>query len=181
MSPRAARSPGTMPTSTPVRTAAASAYAKTRQSKWKSKIIGNEVCRGIELNARLQVEHPVTELCTGIDLVRGQLEVAAGAPLAVTGRAPRHGPAIEIRLNADAGPGWDTQVAAIELERLRMALQDNILTDEVKANGYGGIDGARFERAIDQLGLAYSFKARPKSGEVFDPSFLPSAAERTLN
>jgi NitT/TauT family transport system substrate-binding protein len=75
----------------------------------------------------------------------------------------------------------DAAPRAVELERLGMALQDNILTDEVKANGYGSIDGARFERAIDQLGLAYSFKAKPKSGEVFDPSFLPSAAERTLN
>ncbi len=75
----------------------------------------------------------------------------------------------------------DAAPRAVELERLRMALQDNILTDEVKTNGYGGIDGARFERAIDQLGLAYAFKAKPKSGEVFDPSFLPSAAERTLN
>jgi NitT/TauT family transport system substrate-binding protein len=69
----------------------------------------------------------------------------------------------------------------LELERLRMALQDNILTAEVKANGYGGVDDARLERAIDQLGLAYPFKARPKSGDVFDPSFLPSVAERTLN
>jgi NitT/TauT family transport system substrate-binding protein len=75
----------------------------------------------------------------------------------------------------------DVAVRAVELERLRMALQDNILTDEVKANGYGGIDGARFERAIDQLGIAYPFKVKPKSGEVFDPSFLPSAPERTLN
>jgi NitT/TauT family transport system substrate-binding protein len=75
----------------------------------------------------------------------------------------------------------DAAPRAVELERLRMVLQDNILTDEVKTNGYGGIDGARFDRAIDQLGLAYSFKAKPKSGEVFDPSFLPSAAERTLN
>ena len=58
----------------------------------------------IEVNCRLQVEHPVTELVTGIDIVREQLRIAAGEPLSLTGRAPRRGHAIEIRLER-RGPG----------------------------------------------------------------------------
>jgi NitT/TauT family transport system substrate-binding protein len=67
----------------------------------------------------------------------------------------------------------------VELERLTMAINENIVTPEVKANGYGGIDDARFARAAEQIALTYKFTgATPKSEDVFDPSFLPSLAER---
>jgi acetyl-CoA carboxylase biotin carboxylase subunit len=55
----------------------------------------------IEVNCRLQVEHPVSELVTGIDIVREQIRLASGEPLSLTGRAPRRGHAIEIRINAE--------------------------------------------------------------------------------
>jgi len=55
----------------------------------------------IEVNCRLQVEHPVSEVITGIDIVREQIRLAAGVPLATTGRAPRRGHALEIRINAE--------------------------------------------------------------------------------
>ena len=61
-----------------------------------------------------------------------------------------------------------------------MAIRDNIVTPEVKADGYGAVDMARLEEALGQLALTHTFKIKLTPMDVFDSSFLPPADERKV-
>ena len=69
----------------------------------------------------------------------------------------------------------------LELERLQAILRDNILTSEVKRNGIGAIDPARFERSIDQVAEDFKFQKRPQAADIFDDQFLPPLNGRLSN
>ena len=88
----------------------------------------------IEVNCRLQVEHPVSELVTGIDIVREQVRIAAGEPLEVTGRAPRRGHAIEIRINAE-DPARGFAPAPGTVTRFRPPLGAGVRVDTAVRSG----------------------------------------------
>ncbi|HEV8280773.1 MAG TPA: biotin carboxylase N-terminal domain-containing protein [Candidatus Limnocylindrales bacterium] len=103
----------------------------------------------LEMNTRLQVEHPVTELVTGRDLVEDQIRIAAGEPLGFTQRdVELDGHAIEVRIYAeDAEQGFLPAIGRIE--RLRWPSGDGIRVD-------AGVDegdevGGRFDPMLAKI------------------------------
>ncbi|MBL9124239.1 MAG: ATP-grasp domain-containing protein [Planctomycetaceae bacterium] len=89
----------------------------------------------LEVNTRLQVEHPVTECITGLDLVRLQIEVAQGASLADTAaNLQRRGHAIEVRLYAE-DPRREFMPATGRLERFQMPTLPGLRVDAGVVSG----------------------------------------------
>ena len=70
----------------------------------------------------------------------------------------------------------------VELERVRMAIRDNIVTPEVESRRLRRRRCVTAsEESIDQIALVHTFKAKPKPEDIFDGSFLPPAAERKVH
>ncbi|MEH2472671.1 NitT/TauT family transport system substrate-binding protein [Nitrobacteraceae bacterium AZCC 2161] len=112
---------------------------------------------------------------------------AADKPEAVKGfvRAVAAATQLTIKQPAQAIDDVVTQMESgsrdLELERLRVVIHDNILTDDVKRDGLGGIDPARLETSIGEIAESFTFRARPAASDIFDDSFLPGSIGRKIN
>ena len=96
----------------------------------------------LELNGRIQVEHPVTELVTGVDLVAEQLRIASGESLTPS-RLEAHGHAVEVRLYAEDPTTFLPQTGRIE----RLRLPSNTVSQGIRVDS--GVEEG------DEIGLAY--------------------------
>jgi NitT/TauT family transport system substrate-binding protein len=81
---------------------------------------------------------------------------------------------------ADPGAAIDSLIArnpaadaALEQRRLQLAIDANVLTDYVMANGMGGIDADRMANAIEQMALTYEFQNEPDAALYFTDAYLP--------
>ena len=68
----------------------------------------------------------------------------------------------------------------VELERLKLSLAKNVVTPDVLKNGLGAVDMTRLERSIDQIGLTFQYRNRPKAADIFTADYLPAKEQRLV-
>ena len=68
----------------------------------------------------------------------------------------------------------------VELERLKLSLQRNFVSPDVKKNGVGAVDMKRLERSIEQIGLTFQYTNKPKPGDIFTAQYLPAKEQRLV-
>ena len=71
-------------------------------------------------------------------------------------------------------------IKALEMKRLKMSIERNVVTSYVKANGFGGVDMARLQRSSDAVAAAIGLDKAPKASDLFEEGFLPPKAERMM-
>ncbi|GLO72630.1 acetyl-CoA carboxylase biotin carboxylase subunit [Phaeobacter inhibens] len=90
----------------------------------------------IEMNTRIQVEHPISEMITGVDLVQEMIRVCGGAPLSITqDQITKNGHAIEVRINAE-DPHMQFMPWPGKLEKMHVPQGDGIRFDHFLYEGY---------------------------------------------
>ncbi|HEY2154947.1 MAG TPA: acetyl-CoA carboxylase biotin carboxylase subunit [Isosphaeraceae bacterium] len=153
----------------------------------------------IEVNARIQVEHPVTEMTTGIDLVKEQIRIAAGEPLGVSqDQIVTRGHAFECRINSE-DPDHDFRPSAGRITALRIPGGPGVRWDSHAEVGYAippnydSLIGklivhastrdeaaARMRRALDELVVEGIKTTIPLHRRFFrDPDFLAGRVDTT--
>jgi NitT/TauT family transport system substrate-binding protein len=68
----------------------------------------------------------------------------------------------------------------VELERLKLSLERNFVTPDVRKNGIGAIDTKRLERSIEQIGLTFQYSNKPKPADIFTAQYLPPREQRLV-
>jgi acetyl-CoA carboxylase biotin carboxylase subunit len=134
-----APSPGISPgvrekmTEAAVRLAREAGYANAGTVEF---LVEDEEFYFIEMNTRIQVEHPVTEMLTGVDLVKEQIRISAGDPLSLEQEdVPMVGHAIEFRINAE-DPDQDFMPSPGEISWLEVPGGPGVRVDSAIYQGY---------------------------------------------
>ena len=68
----------------------------------------------------------------------------------------------------------------VELERLKLSLEKNFVSPDVRRNGIGAIDAKRLERSIEQIGLTFQYTNKPKAADIFTAQYLPPKEQRLV-